>query len=160
MSQFNLKYDSNLFEDSHPEAEAESETVLRLVFDSPQVETSLFGDACDLKESASVVKLFPDEPDNIHLFDFDLETSASGPIVRLLPDNPSEEAVLRLRVQLLEAKLARQNAQLNFSERIDVDHLEWRKQQHRIQYLEVGNVLLMILTFALMICAGCLAVIR
>ena len=154
-SMSNLKYDDKLFEDSC----ADSEPLIRLVFDIPSSETdSLFGNVDELKETGTVVKLFPDNHDDIRFLD--LEAAASQPIIRLLPDNPGEEAVLRLRVQLLEAKLARQNAQINFSERIDVDHLEWRRQQNRLKYLEVGNILLMILTFALMVCAGCLAVIR
>jgi hypothetical protein len=82
------------------------------------------------------------------------------PIVRLLPDSPSEEAILKLRIQLLEAKLARHDAKLDFAERIDVDHLEWRRQRLLIEHLRVGNVLLTILSIVLVICAGCLAVIR
>jgi hypothetical protein len=149
----NLKCDEGLFWDSH----TDSEPVVRLLFDDPDAQSdSLFG--AETKELGSVVKLFPDEPDGVCLFD--LGADLSQPIIRLLPDNPSEEAVLRLRVQLLEAKLARQNAQKDFSERIDVDHLEWRRQQYKIQHLQVGNVMLMVLSLALMICAGCLAVIR
>ncbi len=82
------------------------------------------------------------------------------PIVRLLPDSPSEEAILKLRIQLLEAKLARHDAKLDFAERIDVDHLEWRRQRLLIEHLRVGNVLLTVLSIVLVICAGCLAVIR
>jgi hypothetical protein len=91
---------------------------------------------------------------------FNCKVDPKQPIIRLLPDNPSEEAVLRLRVQLLEVKLARQNAQLDFAERIDVDHLEWKRQKNRIRSLQVGNFLLIILTAALMVGAGCLVVIR
>jgi hypothetical protein len=100
---------------------------------------------------SSVASLFTEDAER-HLEDL--------PIVRLLPDNPSEQAVLKLRIQLLEAKLARHNTQLDFAERIDVDHLEWRRQKLRIQQLQVGNFLLAVLSIVLVICAGCLAVIR
>jgi hypothetical protein len=139
-----------------------SQPVLRLVFDNPEADfdrseadnTSLFGE--EPADPTSEIKLFPDELDDI----FESQLDPNQPIIRLLPDNPSEEAVLRLRVQLLEVKLARQNAQLNFAERIDVDHLEWKRQKNRIHSLQVGNFLLMILSLALMIGAGCLVVIR
>jgi hypothetical protein len=161
----NLKRNDSFFWDNdlNTDTGTDSKPIVRLVFDNPSTPSdSLFGfDLFGLeesKEATSVVKLFPDESDEICFQS--AESDLSQPIIRLLPDNPSEEAVLRLRLQLLEAKIARQNAQVKFAERIDVDHLEWRRQQHRIKYLEVGNVLLMVLTFALMIAAGCLAVIR
>lgn len=149
-----LKCDDKLFWDS----ETDSEPVVRLVFDNPDADNKpLFGSE-PLSEPSSVIKLFPDEPETSHSQGVNIDLSQ--PIVRLLPDSPSEEAVLRLRCQLLEAKLARQNAQIDFSERIDVDHMEWRKLQFKIQNLQMGNILLIFLTIALMICAGCLAVIR
>jgi hypothetical protein len=153
-----VKRNDDLFmEDSN-----NSHPVLRLVFDNPEADldksaadnTSLFGDV--LLDPTSEIKLFPDELDEI----IESQLEPNQPIIRLLPDNPSEEAVLRLRVQLLEVKLARQNAQLDFAERIDVDHLEWKRQKNRIHSLQVGNFLLIILSLALMIGAGCLVVIR
>jgi hypothetical protein len=128
---------------------------LRLVFDTPETDnSSLFNN--ELVDPYSSIKLFPDELDDSS----DRHLDPNQPIIRLLPDNPGEEAVLRLRVQLLEVKLARQNAQLDFAERIDVDHLEWKRQKTLIQNLQVGNVLLTILSLALMIGACCMVVIR
>ena len=107
-------------------------------------------------ETAEIIQLFPDD---LALFE-DSNDKADEPVIQLLPENPTEEEILRLKVKMLEAQLARQSAQLNFAERIDVDHLEWRKQQHAIRHLQVGNVLLIILSAVLMVSAGCLAVIR
>jgi hypothetical protein len=137
------------------EESVDSQPVLRLVFDTPETDNSaLFNN--ELVDPYSSIKLFPDELDDSS----DRLLDPDQPIIRLLPDNPSEEAVLRLRVQLLEVKLARQNAQLDFAERIDVDHLEWKRQKTLIQNLQVGNVLLTILSLALMIGACCMVVIR
>ncbi|HEY9684495.1 MAG TPA: hypothetical protein V6C86_23135 [Oculatellaceae cyanobacterium] len=109
----------------------------------------------ETKESAEIIQLFPDE---VRLLE-DAE-KLDEPAIRLLPENASEEELLRLKVKMLEAELARKSAQVNFAERIDVDHLEWRRQQNMIAHLQVGNVLLIILSIVLMISAGCLAVIR
>lgn len=145
-----VKRSDNLFSDEN----VDTKPVLRLVFDQPETDNiSLFSE--ELSEPTAHIKLFPDELD-----DFATKLDPYQPCIRLLPDNPSEEAVLRLRVQLLEVKLARQNAQLNFAERIDVDHLEWKRQKNRIRSLQVGNFLLIVLSLALMIGAGCLVVIR
>jgi hypothetical protein len=144
--------------------DSEDSRPLRLVFDNPETDfensktdnISLFSDEVvdpTLENELFPDKLFPDELDDM----FNCKVDPKQPIIRLLPDNPSEEAVLRLRVQLLEVKLARQNAQLDFAERIDVDHLEWKRQKNRIRSLQVGNFLL---TAALMVGAGCLVVIR
>jgi hypothetical protein len=108
------------------------------------------------QETAEIIQLFPDE---IALFE-DSKENRDEPVIQLLPENPTEEEILRLKVKMLEAKLARRSAQLDFAERIDVDHLEWRKQQNAIRHLQAGNVLLIILSIVLMISAGCLAVIR
>lgn len=147
--------------------DSENSRPLRLVFDNPEPDFDrsktdnllLFSDEPvnpTVDEGLFPDKLFPDELNDI----FSYKTDFDQPIIRLLPDNPSEEAVLRLRVHLLELKLARQNAQLDFAERIDVDHLEWKRQKNRIHSLQVGNFLLIILSLALMIGAGCLVVIR
>ncbi|HEY9758367.1 MAG TPA: hypothetical protein V6C97_24590 [Oculatellaceae cyanobacterium] len=109
----------------------------------------------ETKESAEIIQLFPDE---VRLFE-DAE-KLDEPVIQLLPENATEEELLRLKVKMLEAELARKSAQVNFAERIDVDHLEWRRQQNMIAHLQVGNVLLIILSIVLMISAGCLAVIR
>ena len=65
--------------------------------------------------------------------------------MHFVPDAPSEEAMLRLRLALLEAKMAREKAQTDFGERIDVDHHTWRKQKNDLLYLkDVNGVLLCI----------------
>ena len=148
-----LKRADNLFVENNPN----SEPLAQLVFDNQYgAEQNLFGDVPD--EPATVLKLFPDGDYSYR--QLDLQTDPSQPVIQLLPDNPSEEAVLRLRVQLLEVKLARQNAQINFAERIDVDHLEWKRQKIRIQNLQAGNFLLIMLTCALLFGAGCMVVIK
>ena len=82
----------------------------------------------------------------------DQKLNADKPRMQFVPDAPSEEAMLRLRLALLEAKMAREKVQADFSERIDVDHHSWRKQKTDLRYLkDVNGVLLVIAALSVLL---------
>jgi hypothetical protein len=85
--------------------DSEDSRPLRLVFDNPETDfensktdnISLFSDEVvdpTLENELFPDKLFPDELDDM----FNCKVDPKQPIIRLLPDNPSEEAVLRSEI--------------------------------------------------------------
>ncbi len=80
------------------------------------------------------------------------ETGAIPARLQFIPDAPSEEAMLRLRLALLEAKMAREKVQTDFSERVDVEHHTWRKQKNDMRYLrDVNGILLVVAALSILL---------
>ena len=78
------------------------------------------------------------------------DSERSIPRIQLLPAGSCTESVLRLRLAMLEAEIARHKRLEDFAERIDVDHRLWIEQKSELKGLRTSISILVLLV------AGCL----